>query len=200
MRESEHAPAEADRQSLDELVARLREREERGERTLAALDGRCAAGKTTLARRLGTQYGWSVIHMDHFFLRPEQRTPRRLSVPGKNVDHERFLEQVLRPLREGKSVCYRPFDCHALAFGEPIQVEPGLVTLIEGSYSCHRALWAYYDLRAFLTVAPQLQRRRIRERNGEEGLKVFLEKWIPLEEAYFAQEKLEERCDYRLEL
>ena len=69
-----------------------------------------------------------------------------------------------------------------------------------GSYSCHQALWAYYDLRAFLTVTPQLQRRRIRERNGEEGLNVFLEKWIPLEEAYFAQAELERRCDYLLEL
>ena len=200
MTEVERSSARENRGGLDEMVARLRERAARGERTLAAIDGRCAAGKTTLAQTLGGRYGWSVIHMDHFFLRPEQRTPQRLSVPGENVDHERFLEQVLLPLKAGKSFCYRPFDCHTLAFGEPIRVEPGPVTLIEGSYSCNRALWAYYDLRAFLTVTPQLQRRRIRERNGEEGLNVFLEKWIPLEEAYFARAELERRCDYLLEL
>ena len=49
--------------------------------------------------------------MDHFFLRPEQRTPERLRTPGENVDHERFLEEVLCPLRAGRVFWYRPFDC-----------------------------------------------------------------------------------------
>ena len=35
---------------------------------IIAIDGRCAAGKTTLAARLAKELGGDVIHMDDFFL------------------------------------------------------------------------------------------------------------------------------------
>ncbi len=168
-------------------------------RVIAALDGRCASGKTTLARELGEQYGWSVVHMDHFFPRPEQRTPERYAQPGGNVDHERFLEEVLLPLRRGERAVYRPFDCRTQTLLEPIPFEPGPVVLVEGSYSCHPALWGYYDLRAFLTIGPDRQMERIIAREGEERARTFREKWIPLEERYFSAYEVERRCDYRLE-
>lgn len=53
---------------------------------LIAIDGRCAAGKTTFAEKLSSIMECSVIHMDHFFLRPEQRTKERLAQAGGNVD------------------------------------------------------------------------------------------------------------------
>ena len=199
MTEEGKRPVPRGREGLEEMAARLRELS-RGGRVLAALDGRCAAGKTTLANALGERYGWGVVHMDHFFLRPEQRTPQRLSIPGENVDHERFLAEVLRPIRAGERACYRPFRCHTMDLGEPIWVEPGPVAIVEGAYACHPSLWGYYDLRAFLTVEPQLQLGRIARRNGQEGLKAFQERWIPLEESYIAHERLEGRCDYLLEL
>lgn len=168
-------------------------------RVIAALDGRCASGKTTLAARLSEEHGWSVIHMDHFFPRPEQRTAERLAQPGGNVDHERFLEEVLLPLRRGERAVYRPFDCHAQTLLEPIPFEPGPVVLVEGSYSCHPALWGHYDLRAFLTVDPARQLERIARREGETRAQAFREKWIPLEERYFSAFDIEARCDIRLE-
>lgn len=169
-------------------------------RAILALDGRCASGKTTLAARLARRYGWSVVHLDHFFLRPEQRSPERYARPGENVDHERFLEEVLRPLRRGEQPAYRPFDCRTQTLGEPISVGPGPVVLVEGSYACHPALWDQYDLRAFLTVDPAEQLARILRREGEAYAQVFREKWIPLEERYFSAFQVEERCGYRLEL
>lgn len=184
---------------LAELVQRLQVLSRDQKPVLAALDGRCASGKTTLAGALGERYGWQVIHMDHFFLRPEQRTPERLSTPGENVDHERFLEEVLRPLSEGRSACYRRFDCRTMTLGEPVRVELGRVVLVEGAYACHPRLWDYYDLRAFLTVEPELQRTRILARNGPERLRVFQERWIPMEESYLSAWDVERRCDCRLE-
>lgn len=169
-------------------------------RVIIALDGRCASGKTTLAAELGARYGWSVVHMDHFFLRPEQRSPARYARPGGNVDHERFLEEVLLPLRRGERPVYRPFDCRSQALLPPVPFEPGPVVLVEGSYSCHPALWAQYDLRAFLTVDSKIQMERVAAREGEEYAQVFREKWIPLEERYFSACGVEGRCDYRLEL
>ena len=169
-------------------------------RAVVALDGRCASGKTTLAARLARERGWSVVHMDHFFLRPEQRSPERYAQPGGNVDYERFLEEVLLPLRRGERPVYRPYDCHAQVLRPPVPFDPGPVVLVEGSYACHPALWDHYDLRAFLTVDPGLQRERIAAREGAESARVFRERWIPLEERYFSACRVEERCDYRLEL
>lgn len=180
---------------LAEEVQRLSR--ERG-RVLVALDGRCAAGKTTLAAELETRLGWTAAHMDHFFLRPEQRTPERFAQPGGNVDWERFLEEVLRPLRAGKTPVYRPFDCRSQTLLGPVPFAPGPVVLVEGSYACHPALWDQYDVHVFLTVDPQTQMARITAREGTEYAQVFQARWIPLEEAYFSACRVEERCEYHL--
>ena len=60
-----------------------------------AIDGGAASGKTTLAKVLSEKYHAPVIHMDDFFLRPEQRTPERFAEPGGNLDRERFLREVV---------------------------------------------------------------------------------------------------------
>lgn len=167
---------------------------------LVAIDGRCASGKTTLAANLQKSCGYEIIHMDDFFLRPEQRTKERYESPGENVDHERFLEEVLQPLHQGKSVKYRPFDCFTQQLAAPVCIQPAPVILIEGSYSCHPDLWPYYDLHIFLTVSPEQQMKRIVARNGEEYAEVFRTKWIPLEEAYFSAYELASKCDICFEV
>lgn len=162
-------------------------------RILVAIDGRSAAGKTTLAEQLKEELGCTVIHMDDFFLRPEQRTAQRLEEPGGNVDYERFLEEVLLPLREGKAFSYAPFDCHTQGFKSSVQVEPERITVVEGSYSCHPAMRDYYDLRIFLSLDPEEQARRILLRNPDRA-GMFLERWIPLEEKYFTYCNTQECC------
>ena len=166
---------------------------------IIAVDGRCASGKTTLAARLHDVLGWAVVHIDDFFLRPEQRTPERYATPGENVDHERFLAEVLTPLRAGRAAEYRPFDCHAGQLGAPVRAEAAPVTVVEGSYSCHPALRDLYDLRVFSDVGPAEQMRRIKARNGRSA-EVFRDRWIPLEERYFSACGVRECCDFWLTL
>lgn len=158
---------------------------EQKEFVLVALDGRCAAGKTSLANEMQSTYGCNVVHMDHFFLRPEQRTAERFNEPGGNVDYERFLQEVLQPLKENKAFSYGIFDCHEQKITEYAEIVPKTVTIIEGSYSCHPELVKYYDLKVFLDVDKEEQQQRILNRNGKEGLAMFQNKWIPLEEMYF---------------
>ena len=155
------------------------------ERLIVAIDGRCASGKTTLAAALQAHYSCDVVHMDEFFLRPEQRIPERFAVPGENVDHERFLPEVLLPLRGGKTVTYRPFRCDTQTLDAPRMLSGHWLTVIEGSYSFHKNLRQLYDLRIFLQVDPQTQMERIIRRSGEEKARVFQDRWIPLEENYF---------------
>ncbi len=189
-------------------------------RILVALDGRCGAGKTTLATAVAEELNrgtmdtldlvdlldalgfettgrplCEVVHMDDFFLRPEERTPERLATPGENVDHERFLAEVLTPLRAGKAAEYRPFDCSTSTLSDALWVHPVSVALVEGSYACHPALRRLYDRRLFLTVSPEEQWARIRRRNGEEGAEAFRTRWIPMEEAYITACGVEAACE-----
>ena len=109
-----------------------------------AIDGRCGSGKTTLAALLQTHFSAVVIHADDFFLRPEQRIPTRFAEPGGNMDRERLLAEVLIPLREHRNFSYRPFDCHTLSLGTPIEVTLAPLIIVEGSYTCHPELWDFY--------------------------------------------------------
>ncbi|MDO4261466.1 MAG: uridine kinase [Eubacteriales bacterium] len=180
---------------IETIVGAVEKLRREKDRVLVAIDGRCGSGKSTLADRLKTRLDANLIHMDDFYLRPEQRTAERRREPGGNVDYERFLEEVLKPLAAGERFCYRPFDCRAWRLGEPVAVEPKPVTVVEGSYSCHPSLWTFYDLRIFLTVEPEEQLRRIRERTGKATCAdMFRDKWIPLEELYFSKLPVRERC------
>ena len=68
------------------------------------------------------------------------------------------------------------------------------VILAEGSYCCHPDLWGCYDLHVFVTAPLDVRLARLARRPGVD-LAAFRTRWIPLEEAYFAAERLEERCD-----
>lgn len=165
------------------------------ERIIVAIDGRCASGKTTLAQNIAKLCDCNVFHMDDFFLRPEQRTEERLSQAGENIDHERFLTEVLCPLRNGESFEYRPFSCKSGKLGPPISAVPKRINIVEGSYSLNKNLTDYYDLKLFLSVDPKEQMRRILEREGKEKAEAFSQKWIPLEEKYFKAYDLMNNCD-----
>ncbi len=169
-------------------------------RFLVAIDGRCGAGKTTFATALARELACTLFHMDDFFLRPTQRTPARLSTPGENIDHERFLDEVLRPLRNPmtEAVSLRRFDCTTRTLMSPVTVPLTSICLVEGSYACHPDLRPYYDLRLFLDVAPAIRQMRLLSREGETGLAVFNNRWIPLEEAYLTACCVREGCDHVL--
>ncbi len=184
--------------SLPLFLQEVQERSRRSENLIVAVDGRCASGKSTFADELHRRFGWSVIHMDDFFLRPEQRTPERYAAPGENVDHERFLEEVLLPLRDGTLSSYRPFDCSVMEIAEPVSFEKTPVTIVEGSYSCHPSLRFLYDLRVFLTIDSEQQLQRLAKRDITK-LEAFRERWIPLEEMYFRAYSVDAFCDYVLE-
>ena len=133
--------------------------------------------------------------MDDFFLQKHQRTEERLAEVGGNVDYERFNEEVLKPLKEGKEVEYRIFDCSRLEIAENQRIEPKRINIIEGSYSQHPYFGTPYDLLIFTEIDRESQLENIRKRNGEEKLKNFVERWIPKEEAYFSKFHVKAKCD-----
>ena len=167
----------------EELTATLR----RAQPHILAIDGNCCSGKTTLAARLSADLGAQVFHMDDFYLRPEQRSPARLALPGGNIDHERFLEEVLAPLCAGETrILLRRFDCKTLSLLPPDEVLcPGCV-IVEGSYAMHPVLRARYDYSIVLRVEPAVQRARLIAREGAARAEHFFSPWLPLEARYFS--------------
>ena len=179
---------------LDALVERAEALLREKGRAVIAIDGRCGSGKTTLAGRLAARWDCTLLHADDFFLRPEQRTPARLAQPGGNFDRERFYAEALAPLLAGRDALYRPYDCHAGCLRPPVPAPLRPLILAEGSYCCHPDLWDCYDLHVFVTAPLDVRLARLTRRPGVD-LAAFRTRWIPLEEAYFAAEQLEERCD-----
>lgn len=156
-----------------------------GTGAIIAIDGRCGSGKTLLSGLLSEVFECEILHMDDFFLPSRLRTKERLSQPGGNVDYERFRDEVLTPLTEGKDIFYRPYDCKTDTFKPEIRISQSPVYIIEGSYSLHPYLTDSYSLRIFLTCSPKAQLERILKRDGEKLLHRFTEEWIPMEERYF---------------
>jgi hypothetical protein len=137
-----------------------------------------------------------VFHLDDYFLQPQMRTPERLRQPGGNVDAERFLSEVLLPVSRGETAQVCRYDCHQDTLLAPEAVSPRAVSIIEGAYSMHPLLASYYDLKLFCRIDPALQQERILARNGEEMLPMFLNRWIPLENAYFSAYPIAQNCDF----
>lgn len=171
-------------ESMKSAIDRVERLLAEGRCAFVAIDGPCASGKTVFAASLHERFGGNVLHMDDFFLRPEQRTPERFAEPDGNVDRERFEAEVLKPLAAGKAVRYRPWDCHTGDFATSRSVEPAALTVVEGSYSMHPALRGYYDLTMCLIVDPSERLRRLEARNPR-MLQRFIDEWIPLENRYF---------------
>ena len=178
----------------EEILKRINQMIEKQGSAVIGIDGRCASGKSHFGRWLQEQTRGTLIHMDDFFLRPEQRTPERYAAPGENVDHERFLSEVLLPLSRREPFTYHPFDCSTMSLKAGIKVPVNQVTIIEGSYAMRKDLRDYYDLKIFMTVSPEVQIKRIRKRDPEK-VQDFEKKWIPFEEKYFSASRVDQVCD-----
>ena len=167
---------------------------------VVAIDGRAAAGKTTLATLLSQVLTAEVIPMDDFFLPAELRTAERLAQSGGNIHYERFRAEVLPYLRKDESFSYRRFDCRIMDYSGWRLVKDSSWRIVEGSYSCHPAFGDYMDCRVFCDISPDEQRKRIIKRNGPEMAEAFFTRWIPMEEQYFKTGRIKEKADVIIEV
>ena len=180
---------------LERLFEKIEELLQQKNNIIVTIEGSGASGKTTLGRRLEEKFQCVVLHMDDFFLRPEQRTKERLSEPGGNVDRERFFEEVVSPLSRSETIEYRRFDCSTFTLLPAVKIEPDRLTIVEGAYSTHPELGKYYDLSVFMNISRELQKKRILKRNTPDKAERFFREWIPMEQKYFDTFHIKEKCD-----
>lgn len=155
-----------------------------------AIDGRCGSGKTYLAALIRKLFPCNICHMDDFYLPLEQRPSNWMELPGGNMDLKRFLTEVLRPVRSGQRILYRPYNCRKNCMEEAVWMPFYHLTVAEGSYSLHPTLAAAYDLTIFLTCSREEQRKRLQMREGS-YFSAFENIWIPMEENYLQQYSIE---------
>ena len=165
---------------------------------LLGIDGRCGSGKTTLANWLAQQLHCPVLHTDDFYLPLSARCEGWQQQPGANMDFYRLRQEVLQPLLCAQPAQYRAYSCAAGAFLPPTPLPSAPLTILEGSYSLHPALQTEFAVRVFVTCPPDVQAARLQAREGARYAQ-FVQRWIPLEEGYFAAHDPAARCDFVLD-
>ena len=169
----------------EEAVRRIARGLAGGGRLLVTLDGPCASGKTTLADALARAFGGEVIHTDEYVIPHAQKTRERLAVPGGNCDAERLVREVVAPFRRGDPVRYRRYNFREDRMMPAEQLPETRFLILEGSYCNLPEIRAYADVRLFLEASWETRMERLSARETPAALQMFLDRWIPLENAYF---------------
>ena len=167
-----------------------------GRRVILAIDGRCGAGKTTLAKIIAKVYGGDFVSTDDFYLPFELRTPERMQIPGGHINYERFIRQVIEPIKAGQTTLeYENFNCFTNTATPLVKSLSSKVIVIEGSYSLHPWIRELYSISTFLDIPDEIQQDRILKRNGPEKLKMFKDMWIPFEDNYRKAYGIDKYCN-----
>jgi uridine kinase len=179
LRRPEHVTAEI-------VVERVRQLHEGTSKTqLIAIDGHGGAGKSTLAHQIADKIeSVTIICLDDF---------SRPSVPG--WDQDRFRRQVLNPLLAGNPGRYKRWDWDRDEGAEWHDVPSGRTVIVEGVSSTRTELGAPWDLTIWVDAPESVRLKRGIERDGEELRSMWLEVWIPGENAYVTEQRPQERAD-----
>lgn len=180
---------------MENIIEAINKLFEEKQNPVIAIDGPCASGKSTLTALLSEKFGFQIIHTDDFFLPSEMRTVQRLSEAGGNIHYERFNAEVANMLKSSSDFIYGVYSCRNGTFApsEPVIIQKPVA--IEGSYALHPAIDIEYDLKIFVEADLETRLERILRRNGADALEIFKSKWIPLEDRYFREFDIKNRCE-----
>jgi energy-coupling factor transporter ATP-binding protein EcfA2 len=163
--------------SADDVLDRL------GRPRLLAVDGRSGSGKSTLAARIAAAVpGAAVVHTDDVAWYHDFFDWAELMAAG-----------VLRPLRGGAAVHFRPPEWDARARPGAIAVPAGCpLVIVEGVGIGRRDLAAFFDAVAWVQTDRALATERGLLRDG--GDTAFWAEWEARERPFLAAERPWERA------
>jgi uridine kinase len=146
---------------------------------LIAVDGPSGAGKSWFATRLAKVADIPLVHTDDLLDGWEDQF----------TFWARLEEQVLGPLRRGRSATYHRYLWHRQAFGgTPVTVEPAAAVLLEGVTAARREIRPELSFSVFVTAPADLRWQRALARDGRDDVafRAYLERWRLNEDRHFA--------------
>ena len=178
-----------DFKSLANIINCLKMLQHQKTHLLVAIDGLGGAGKSTLARLLKEQLKtleWivAVVKHDDFYLASHQRKNQQAKVIGRDFEWERLRDQVLTPIREGRSAHYQRYDWETDVLAEWRAISAPDVVLVEGVYTMRRELAHLYDLKIWVECPRAIRLARGIARDGEKSRTIWEQDWMPKEDNY----------------
>jgi len=178
-----------------------------------AIDGRCAAGKTTLADELGSTLsvrGFDVLRpsVDGFH-HPRERRYQQGEYSARGYYEDAFdYEAVRRSLLEPLSGHVFPVACRDVTFdyrvdllvnAPPVSVGAKCILLFEGLFLFRREINTYWDYRILLDIDPATALARALVRDPGESSDVirrkYGERYEPAWQMYAERENPEAKAD-----
>jgi uridine kinase len=167
-------------------------------RTIVAVDGHSASGKTTFAQALAARAGSStVLQLDDFY-KPMPSEERASLTPAEGAaqffDVDRLATQALAPLRSGRDARFRAYDWATDRLGEWRDVPVTQLVIVEGVHAADLRLRKFLDVVVFVTTAPGARWERMIARGQNDPDQI--RRWLAAEDWYFAQHGLPMATDW----
>lgn len=159
----------------------------RGERCLVAIDGRSAAGKSTLTSSIAEIIGHaSVVRGDDFY-RVMDDDRRFALAPAEGVaqdfDWQRLRSAALEPLRAGEAASYARYDWSTGTLGAIVTVPASTIVIAEGVYMSRPELRDLFDVTVFVDTAQPVRDSRQAARGDSSA---WIDRWHAAEDHYVA--------------
>jgi uridine kinase len=154
------------------------------DKSLIAIEGEPATGKTTLADFLHEELDCNIVSVDDFYLPIERRDEKSFLEGGNNIDFVRLIDQVILKHLNKETIEFKAYDCPLKKYTEINTLEYRPVLVIEGSYSLRKELLKYFDYKILMETDSITQLERLKSRPNYQD---FLDKWIPLSKTFIEE-------------
>jgi len=185
---------------IQEIIQHITSLAKPGRTVLIAIDGGAGAGKTTFTRwfvdRIREQVTpVSIVLTDRIYRTVADRWQGPIEdMPiGYDLDWERIRDQIILPLRAGKTARFQLYDWVDDCLNEWVEIGPSGVTIVDGVFSLRNELVDYYDLRIWFSCPQEIRISRLLGRGDTPQAEI--DYWMPIEEHYHTVHEPEKSAD-----